>query len=110
MQQWRALKKKGVRKPDPRKQFLKDLTAFIDELLDKEHKLVLLLDVNEDTVEAGNFKGFIDENDLIDVYRHLHPDSHPATYLRGNKQLDYVRITQGLLPAVLAAGYLPFHT
>eukprot|EP00957_Ditylum_brightwellii_P188785 14369899-Ditylum_brightwellii.AAC.1 len=102
MQQWRALKKKGVRKPDPRQYFLKDLTAFMDELLDKDHEL--------DTVEAGDFKGFIDENDLIDVYRHLHLDSHLATYLRGNTQLDYVLITPGLLPAVLAAGYLPFHT
>eukprot|EP00957_Ditylum_brightwellii_P196539 14974747-Ditylum_brightwellii.AAC.1 len=78
----------------------------MDELLDKDHELVLLLDANEDTVKAGNFKGFIDENGLIDVYRHLYPDSHPTTYLRGNKQLYYVLITSGLLPAVLAAEIL----
>eukprot|EP00957_Ditylum_brightwellii_P055736 4223260-Ditylum_brightwellii.AAC.1 len=74
----------------------------MDELMEKDHKLVLSLDANEDNVEAGNFKGFIDKNNLIDVYRHLHPDSHLVTYLRGNKRLDYVLITAGLLPAMLA--------
>eukprot|EP00957_Ditylum_brightwellii_P016020 1207259-Ditylum_brightwellii.AAC.1 len=52
----------------------------------------------------------MDENDLVDVYKHLHPDSHLVTYLRGNKRLDYVCITPGLIPALRAAGCLPFHT
>eukprot|EP00957_Ditylum_brightwellii_P171742 13074405-Ditylum_brightwellii.AAC.1 len=82
----------------------------MEELMDKDHELVLLLDVNEDITEDGDFKSFIDENDLIDVYKHLHLESHPVTYLRGNKQLDYVCITPGLIPALRAAGYLPFHT
>eukprot|EP00957_Ditylum_brightwellii_P131754 10047595-Ditylum_brightwellii.AAC.1 len=75
----------------------------MEGLMEKDHELVLFLDANADTIEAGNFKGFIDKNDLIDVYRHLHPDSHPAKYLRGNKRLDYALITPGLLPAVSAA-------
>eukprot|EP00957_Ditylum_brightwellii_P042947 3251885-Ditylum_brightwellii.AAC.1 len=66
MQQWRALKKKGIQKPDPRKQFLTDLSDFLEELLDKDHELVLSLDVNKDITEDGDFKNFIDENDLID--------------------------------------------
>eukprot|EP00957_Ditylum_brightwellii_P158353 12052974-Ditylum_brightwellii.AAC.1 len=82
MQQWRALKKKGIQKPDPRKQLLTDLYAFMEELQDKEHEVVLLLDANEDTVELGEFKRLIEESDLVDAYKHLHPKSHPATYLR----------------------------
>eukprot|EP00957_Ditylum_brightwellii_P153409 11676063-Ditylum_brightwellii.AAC.1 len=40
----------------------------------------------------------------------MHPRSHPATYLRGHKRLDCMCITPGLIPALQAIGYLPFHT
>eukprot|EP00957_Ditylum_brightwellii_P162965 12409584-Ditylum_brightwellii.AAC.1 len=103
MQQWRALKEKGIQKPDPRKQFLKGLADFLDALLDKDHELVLLLDANEDITEEGDFKNFITKNDLIDACKHSHPDSNPATYLRGHKWLDYVFTTPGLIPALRAA-------
>eukprot|EP00957_Ditylum_brightwellii_P026833 2029005-Ditylum_brightwellii.AAC.1 len=63
-----------------------------------------------DITEEGNFKNFINKNDLIDAYKHLHLDSNPATYLRGHKRLDYVFTTLGLFPALRAAGYLLFHT
>eukprot|EP00957_Ditylum_brightwellii_P191763 14598607-Ditylum_brightwellii.AAC.1 len=48
MQQWQVLKEKGVRKPDPRHQFLKDLSNTVGELTDKGHKVVLSLDANKD--------------------------------------------------------------
>eukprot|EP00957_Ditylum_brightwellii_P133956 10214537-Ditylum_brightwellii.AAC.1 len=70
---------------------------------DKDHELVLSLDANEDITEDINFKSFFDEDDRIDVYKHLHLDSHPVTYLRGNKWLDYFYITLGLIPALRAA-------
>eukprot|EP00957_Ditylum_brightwellii_P061014 4631563-Ditylum_brightwellii.AAC.1 len=37
MQQQRMLKKKGLLKPDPCKQFLTDLTKLLNELQEKEH-------------------------------------------------------------------------
>eukprot|EP00957_Ditylum_brightwellii_P098210 7483154-Ditylum_brightwellii.AAC.1 len=60
--------------------------------------------------ENGPFIKFMTDNDLVDAYKHMHPESHPATYLQGQKRLDYVLITPGLLPALWAIGYLPFHT
>eukprot|EP00957_Ditylum_brightwellii_P076727 5831878-Ditylum_brightwellii.AAC.1 len=109
MQQWRVLKKKGIQKPDPRKQCITDLSTFMEELQDKDHELVLSLHANEDTIEASSFKQFIEEEDLINMYKHLHSNLHPATYIQGQKMLDYVFITPGLIPALVAAGYLPFH-
>eukprot|EP00957_Ditylum_brightwellii_P139806 10652869-Ditylum_brightwellii.AAC.1 len=40
----------------------------------------------------------------------MHPTSNPLTYLRGQKQLNYMLITPGLLPVLRLIGYLPFHT
>eukprot|EP00957_Ditylum_brightwellii_P170880 13006146-Ditylum_brightwellii.AAC.1 len=48
MQQWWHLKKTGVAMPNPWQQFLKDLKTYIEELLDKGHKIVLALDTNKD--------------------------------------------------------------
>eukprot|EP00957_Ditylum_brightwellii_P172645 13142320-Ditylum_brightwellii.AAC.1 len=89
IQQWRGLKKKGVNKPNPWQQFLKDLSALIEELRGKDHEVVLSLDANEDILDGGQFTKFIKDNDLVDAFHHLHPHSNPATYLRGHKRLDY---------------------
>eukprot|EP00957_Ditylum_brightwellii_P178178 13571008-Ditylum_brightwellii.AAC.1 len=110
MQQWRQLKKQGVLKPDPRQQSLTNLSKFMNELQDKEHEQILSLDSNEDSEEDGQFSKFITDNDLVDAYKDIHPGSHPATYLRGHKRLDYMCLTPGLIPALGAIGYLPFHT
>eukprot|EP00957_Ditylum_brightwellii_P150385 11451698-Ditylum_brightwellii.AAC.1 len=77
---------------------------------DKGQEMILSLDSNEDLRENGAFKKFIDYLDLMDAYAHMHPTSNPPTYLRGQKRLDYMFITPGLLPALRPIGYLPFHT
>eukprot|EP00957_Ditylum_brightwellii_P071738 5453253-Ditylum_brightwellii.AAC.1 len=66
MQQWRQLKKQGVSKPDPRKQFLTNLSKLMNKLQDKEHELILSLDSNEDSGEDGKFSKFITDNNLVD--------------------------------------------
>eukprot|EP00957_Ditylum_brightwellii_P045000 3413993-Ditylum_brightwellii.AAC.1 len=110
MQQWRKLKKKGISKPNPCQQFLLDLTNLLHDLQTKEHEIVLPLDANDDILEDGAFNRFIVKINLTDAYNHVHPKSHPAIYLRGSKKLDYMLLTPGLLPAIIAIGYLPFHT
>eukprot|EP00957_Ditylum_brightwellii_P074539 5663510-Ditylum_brightwellii.AAC.1 len=77
---------------------------------DKGQEMILSLDSNEDLKENGAFKKFTDNLDLIGAYSHMHPTSNPLTYLRGQKRLDYMLITPGLLPALRLIGYLPFHT
>eukprot|EP00957_Ditylum_brightwellii_P143027 10898024-Ditylum_brightwellii.AAC.1 len=82
----------------------------MNELQDKEHELIFSLDSNEDSDENGQFLKFITDNGLVDAYKHMHPESHPATYLRGQKRPDYMFITHGLIPALRETDYLPFHT
>eukprot|EP00957_Ditylum_brightwellii_P044324 3362898-Ditylum_brightwellii.AAC.1 len=105
MQQWRGLKKKGVKKQNPWQQFFKDLSALIEELQGKNHEVVLSLDANEDILDGGQFTKFVKDIDLVDAYHHLYPHSNPATYLRG-----YMFLTPRLTPAFCSIGYLPFHT
>eukprot|EP00957_Ditylum_brightwellii_P143502 10932178-Ditylum_brightwellii.AAC.2 len=78
-EEWRQLKKQGVLKPDPSGQFLMDPTKFMNNLQEKEHELVLSLNSNEDSAENRQFTTFMMENDLVDAYKHMHPDLHPAT-------------------------------
>eukprot|EP00957_Ditylum_brightwellii_P019567 1475750-Ditylum_brightwellii.AAC.1 len=104
------IKKKGISKPNPRQQFLLDLTNLLHDLQTKEHEIVLSLDANKGILQDGAFDRFIVNNNLADAYNCVHPKSHPATYLRGSKGLDYMLVTPGLLPAITAIGYLPFHT
>eukprot|EP00957_Ditylum_brightwellii_P184249 14033770-Ditylum_brightwellii.AAC.1 len=104
MQQWRQLKKQGVLKPDPRWQFLMDLTKFMNNLQDKEHELVLSLDSNEDSAKNRQFAKFMTDNDLVNAYKNMHPDLHLTTYLQGHKRLDYMLITPDFNPEVLFLG------
>eukprot|EP00957_Ditylum_brightwellii_P081558 6204451-Ditylum_brightwellii.AAC.1 len=67
---------------------------------DKGQEMILSLDSNEDLKENGAFKKFTDDLDLLDAYAHMHLTSNPLTYLRGQKQLDYMLITPGLLPVL----------
>eukprot|EP00957_Ditylum_brightwellii_P156017 11875537-Ditylum_brightwellii.AAC.1 len=80
------------------------------ELQGIDHEIVLSLDANEDTLDDGQFTKFIKDNDLVDVYHQLHPQSNPATYLRGHQRLNYMFLTPGLTPALRSIGYLPIHT
>jgi hypothetical protein len=50
------------------------------------------------------------DNNLVDAFRHLHPDvTPPTTYQRSNNRLDYIFITSALTPALKATGFLPFN-
>eukprot|EP00957_Ditylum_brightwellii_P002220 170793-Ditylum_brightwellii.AAC.1 len=97
-------------KTGPKKTILTDLTTFLNNLQDKEHNLVLLLDTDEDTQEEEPFNFFIFEYDIVYVYKELHSNSHTVTYLCSQKRLSYMFITPGLLQALAAIGYLLFHT
>eukprot|EP00957_Ditylum_brightwellii_P142889 10887731-Ditylum_brightwellii.AAC.1 len=51
VQQWQALKEKGVEKPNPWKQFTTGLCANLEEIINKGNEVVLALDTNEGQLE-----------------------------------------------------------
>eukprot|EP00957_Ditylum_brightwellii_P009277 701714-Ditylum_brightwellii.AAC.1 len=81
-----------------------DFTALVEELQNKGNEEAISLDANEDNDEKSAFYNFVTGNNLVDTYRHMHPSSKLATYLCGNKQLDYLLISPGLLPALISIG------
>eukprot|EP00957_Ditylum_brightwellii_P193212 14711746-Ditylum_brightwellii.AAC.1 len=50
------------------------------------------------------------DNNLVDAFRHLHPDvTPPHTYQQSNNRLDYIFIMPALTPALKAIGFLLFN-
>jgi hypothetical protein len=109
-QQWRQLKKRGHTDPDPRKIFVKDFSAFIGSRIEQEEELIIGMDANDDNQDQSDLRRLLRQNDLVDVFEHLHAGvTPPHTYQRGDKRIDYVFITPALIPALRSTGFLPFN-
>eukprot|EP00957_Ditylum_brightwellii_P054853 4157524-Ditylum_brightwellii.AAC.1 len=94
MQQWKHHREKGRVNPDPCKLFLTGLFAFIDLLSEKGHEIMLNIDRNEEDRMGNNLHRFVQDQNLVNVHRHLHPDAEPLhTYMRGQKCIDFIFIT-----------------
>eukprot|EP00957_Ditylum_brightwellii_P101954 7770727-Ditylum_brightwellii.AAC.1 len=68
------------------------------------------MDANNNDQVQSDFRRFYRQNDLVDVFAHLHPGTTPPnTYQRGERHIDYIFITLALIPALCATGFLPFN-
>ena len=110
--QYTEMKKRGIKKPNPRKQCLKDLLKLIQQLRQRGFRPALMMDANGDwnhpTDPDEDLKNFISEANLVDAFYARHGYS-PRTYMWGQKRLDYWLIDPGLMPAVDRVGYLGSH-
>ena len=96
--------------PDPRRLFFKDFQKFIDKCHANNEELIIGIDANDTDNEGTDLNGFLMENDLVDAFRHLHPDTTPPhTYQQSSNRLDYIFVTPALTPALKASGFLPFN-
>ena len=91
-QQYYMLKNKGTKKPNPQKQFIKDIKKFITEAMLSSHEILLCLDANE-TWQTPNskIKEMADSLGLIDlVAKKLSPT--PPTYTRKgvSNRVDFI--------------------
>eukprot|EP00957_Ditylum_brightwellii_P116398 8878708-Ditylum_brightwellii.AAC.1 len=64
MQQWRALKKKGVAEPDPRTQFMEDFGSFLENRLNRGEELIVGIDINEENAEGADIRRLCTSLDL----------------------------------------------
>eukprot|EP00957_Ditylum_brightwellii_P078894 5998509-Ditylum_brightwellii.AAC.1 len=56
---------------------------------------------NDEDLMQSDFHKFHRENDLVDVFAHIHLTvTPPATYQRGQHRLDYIFITPALISAL----------
>ena len=109
--QWEALRKLGVKDPDPRQRFLDDLSKLIEEKRAEGYRPIIAMDANEDWVnnshpnEKERLRKFLERNQLIDPFYEKFKTS-PRTYERGPSRLDYIFIDPALKDTVRRVGYL----
>ena len=95
---------------DPREAILQDLTKFITTLREKNHDIILLGDMNGNVDLCKRIERFLDENDLYDAIKKVHPGNGPSTYDRGQRCIDLIAISSSIHHnAIKKCGYLPFY-
>jgi len=95
---------------DPRKAFITDIITFIKDLQQSQHDIILLMDANEaPNTRDGVIQQLQQECQLYDAltYKYPHPPS-PSSYKNGPHRLDYILISDTLLPHVQHITMLPF--
>jgi hypothetical protein len=100
----------GKQAPDPRSQVLHDLAMRIDDLRQQNNSVILLIDANESTSQLKQLSYWIQATKLVDPHSRIHGNANiPATYSRGNKQIDYVFVSEDLCDYITKAGIMSFH-
>ena len=97
------------RSEHPREAFVKDLSAFIKSLQDKQHAIIVGGDWN-DWLGSANSKllHFLNNLQLVDPWVTQHPDMVDfATHERGQHRIDSVFVSQEIHNAVQSIAYTP---
>ena len=109
-QQWNLLRLAGTLKPEPRKQFIKDLTYQVGIAYQNKSKICILGDFNEILgKDPSLISSLCIKFKLYDPFNDLYPEqSTLPTYVRGQTHLDYIMISTSLgKPTKI--GYNPFY-
>ncbi len=119
--------------PHPRRQFMLDLQAWLEHLIQNDHEIILAMDANEaynpdvpgivrsltyqagkltsDKSHDGKLSTLIASCGLCDPLARQHPERpFPASYFRGQTRIDYILVTSKLLDAVQSSGSLPLYS
>jgi exonuclease III len=111
-QQYFMLLQQGINQPDPRKQFITDMTNLLTFLTEnKDNYVILGIDANE-AVTGNNSEicEMITKCNLVDIYARKHQDATEfATHIKGSKRIDFIFCTENIVPFIDRVGYVPFH-
>jgi hypothetical protein len=109
-QQWMVSRTLGKTNPEPRAQFIKDLTRQILQWQADGNEIIMMLDANEPMgIEEEGNQYLTTTCNLTDIHAHRCPNiSNMATYARGSKRIDFILISKNLVNKVTGAGFLPF--
>lgn len=111
-QEWHLLRLRGHLKPDPRKTFIKDLITEVKRWQSEGAQVILGGDFSENLGETSDgLANLVSTCGLTDIHAQFHGiEGEPATYVRGQKRVDYVFAMAGVLPFVRACGIEAFFT
>jgi hypothetical protein len=135
MQQFRHLSQQNreadiISDPKPKYQFIIDLQAWLQEMMGKEYEIILCLDANESIDgKAGQFSplqyslskpiaGSGHDGTLATLIRTCglcdpltiqhHGEPPPATYKRGQHQIDFILTSPKVTEVVIRSGLFPY--
>ena len=100
-QQHRGLLRRNITDPDPRQQFIDDLTKFLRRLEQNGHEIILGVDFN-DPHDSDEWLDFLQVTNLVDLHDDFF-DRRPPTYFRGSTQVDMFAGTISLRPYLVNA-------
>ena len=110
-QQVRLMRLAGINDPDPRKQFIRDLTALAASLRKKGNDIILMGDFNESIGDKPEeMASVMLAGGLTDThcFRHGITNEKP-TYARGTKRVDYILVSRRLTEYIHRCGAEPFN-
>jgi hypothetical protein len=137
MQQFRTLlahatSKESTSTPDPHRQFILDMQAWISHLQEQGHSIILCLDSNENlnsmengrydpleynngsfiqsATHSGTVSSMVTTCGLIYTLAYLHPLPYPSTYAYSKNRLDCIFISRDLAPSIIHSGVLPLYS
>lgn len=109
-QQWRLLRARDDKDPDPRKAFITDLTKFLKPYHTGQYEIILMGDFNETLgTSTGGMTELALTFGLSDSVSYHHGIQDVATHSRGSQRLDYMLCSTGIVQYVTRSGILPFH-
>ena len=106
-QQYSIMLATGIAKPNVRKQFITDISTFINDLQTNGFEVILSLDANETMGEDkdNGLAQLLKVCNLGDLHL-LGPDEPPETYKYGaNRRIDFMLGSPAVAAAVNRAGY-----
>ena len=106
MQQWSKLRKMGHTNPNPRNQFIEDMSRQINEWKSEGHEIVFMADMNEkwgaDNIGVANIAV---NTGLGDIQSETHGlQAEVPTYCRSQKRIDYILTTPNVIKCVTKCG------
>ena len=111
-QQYFMIQDTGESSPDPRAQFITDLTQYIQSWkLTPQDKVILMLDANERLGgEKEGITRLLADTGLTDIFSLNKASTCTiATHNKGTHRIDFMFGTINLLPYVHQCGYTAFH-
>jgi hypothetical protein len=99
-----------LREVKPWKAFLDDFDSQGNAWLLAGHELVIAGNINE---ALGNditgFARISAKHDLVEILQHTYGvEGEPPTYTRGQRRLDYIFMTEGLVTSIKQCSILPY--
>ena len=110
-QQITILRRRGIDRPNPRRQFVTDLISLLEPYVLKKADILLLGDFNESIgINTNGMTEVLTSCHLADIQAFRHGlETEESTYARGPNRVDYILASNRLLEFVLRQGCEPFN-